>query len=110
MKRLKDYCDYALGGQVFFICLVGKETHERKWVNDEIKWAHELGRRIVGVYIHGASNSDLPENFKKYGGPMIGPNSLNKLADALDGKNFPSENPDGSPSAPIFSVTRIKCR
>ena len=33
-----------------FICLIGPKTHTREWVNDEIKWAHEQGKKIVGVY------------------------------------------------------------
>ena len=47
-----------------FICLVGKETHTRRWVNDEIKMAHEQGKRIIGVYAHGHTDAQLPDALK----------------------------------------------
>ncbi|MFM9985612.1 MAG: TIR domain-containing protein [Flavobacteriales bacterium] len=93
-----------------FICLIGPETHTRKWVNYEIRLAHLQGKRIVGIYTHGSNNSvELPEAYKKYGSPPIGWNSLDKLGDIITGKNFPAENPDGSVSSPLFHRTKIKC-
>ena len=93
-----------------FICLVGENTHTRPWVNYEIRQAHLQGKKIVGVYAHGcANNVELPEAYKRYGGSPIGWNSLDKLGDILDGKEFPPENPDGSPSGPIHNIVRVKC-
>ncbi|UII77182.1 TIR domain-containing protein [Flagellimonas sp. HMM57] len=93
-----------------FICLIGKETHTRKWVNYEIRKAHLQGKKIVGIYTHGNNNSvELPEAFKKYGGPTIGWNSLDKLGDIMDGKDFPNENPDGTSRTPIYKRKKVKC-
>jgi hypothetical protein len=92
------------------ICLIGPETHSRPWVNYEIRQAHLHGKRIVGVYLHGSSNAvQLPDAFKKYGGTPLGWNSLDKLGDAIEGKNMPAENPDGSSRQPIYPITRVKC-
>ena len=66
--------------------------------------------RIVGIYTHGSNNSvELPEAYKKYGSPAIGWNSLDKLSDIINGKNFPAENPDGSLANPLFPRTKVKC-
>lgn len=93
-----------------FICLIGKETHQRPWVNYEIRQAHLKGKRILGIYTHGSNNSvELPEAYKKYGSPPIGWNSLEKLGEIISGKNFPAENPDGSSAMPIYPRTSIKC-
>ena len=93
-----------------FICLIGPDTHKSSYVNDEIKYAHEQGKRIVGMYAHGSANSvELPEAFKKYGGTPLGWNSLDKLGDAIQGKRMPAENPDGSSRKPIYEVARVKC-
>lgn len=93
-----------------FICLIGKETHTRKWVNYEIRQAHLQGKRIVGIYAHGCNNSvELPEAYKKYGAPPIGWNSLEKLGDIMQGKNFPAENPDSTISRPIYTIKPIAC-
>jgi hypothetical protein len=92
------------------ICLIGPETHARPWVNYELRAAHRQGKRIVGVFADACSNAvELPEAFKKYGGTPIGWNSLDKLGDAIEGKNMPAENPDGSERAPIYDIERIKC-
>lgn len=93
-----------------FICLLGPKTYTRKWVNHEIRLAHKLGKRIVGIYTHGNKDAvDLPEAYKKYGSPPIGWNSTDKLGEIISGKNFPSENPDSTVAAPIFSRPNIKC-
>ncbi len=93
-----------------FICLIGPDTHTRPWVNYEIRQAHLQGKTIVGVYLHGSSNAvEVPEAFKKYGGTPIGWNSLDKLGDAMAGKNIPAENPDGSVRSPIYPIARVKC-
>jgi len=93
-----------------FICLIGPRTHTRHWVDYEIEQAHRQGKRIVGIFRHGYNNeATLPEHFKKYGGPLIGWNSLDKLEDAMEGKDIPAENPDGTSRAPIYQITRVKC-
>ena len=93
-----------------FICLIGEETHTRKWVNYEIRQAYVQGKNIVGLYLHGCKNSvELPEAFKRYGGTPLGWNSLDKLGAAMAGKNLSAENPDGSSRAPIYKIVRITC-
>lgn len=105
-KDLKDGIAWA----GTFICLIGKETHTRPWVDYEIKQAHLMGKTIVGVYLYGCKdNVDLPESFKRYGGGILGWNSLDKLGDTMAGKQLPAENPDSSPRSPIFTITRVKC-
>src|SRR5690606_25902448 len=93
-----------------FICLIGEKTHTRPWVDYEIKQAHLQGKRIVGIFKHGCKDSvELPENFKRYGGTPLGWNSLDKLADAIDGKPLPAEDPSGTPREPIYDIQRVKC-
>jgi hypothetical protein len=92
------------------ICLIGPNTHTREWVNYEIRLAHLYGKRIVGIYTHGSNNSvELPEAYKKYGSPPIGWNSIDKLGEIIQGKNFPAENPDGTIAPPMHPRTKVKC-
>lgn len=50
-------------GQV--IVVIGKETHQRPWVNWEIKIAHQLGKPIIGVYENGLKDKvEIPENLR----------------------------------------------
>ena len=82
------------------VVLIGKHTHERPWVNWEIKEAHRLGKRIVGVYERGGTLADLPSNFNEYSDALVGWNS-GSIMGAIDGECSPFENPDSSPRSPV---------
>lgn len=94
-----------------FIVIIGEHTHERPWVNYEIKKAAEMGKQIVGIYDHGCKDDvELPEAYKRYGGSPIGWNSLDKLSDIITGKVVPPEAPNGTPSTPIYNIIHIICK
>jgi len=67
------------------VVLIGKETHSRPWVDWEIAEANRQGKRIVGVWAHGAQESDLPENLRRYADAVVGWQS-DRVLDAIDGK------------------------
>lgn len=94
-----------------FIVLIGEHTHERPWVNYEIRNAHFQGKKIIGVYVHGcAQNAELPEAYKCYGTSPIGWNSIDKLGGMIEGKVEPAELPDGTPFlGKIHSMIYIEC-
>jgi ribonuclease BN (tRNA processing enzyme) len=77
------------------IVLIGHHTHTREWVDWEIEQAHKKGKRIVGVYINGASDADVPENFKLYGDALVGWTG-EKIIGAIEGTINNWENPDGT--------------
>ena len=78
-----------------FICLIGQRTHTRDWVDWEIEEASKKGKRIVGIYINGSGDADVPENFKLYGDALVGWTG-DKIIDAIEGKINNWENSDGS--------------
>lgn len=94
-----------------FIVLIGEHTHERPWVNYEIRNAHFQGKKIIGVYVHGcAQDAELPEAYKRYGTSPIGWNSIDKLGGMIEGKVEPAELPDGTPFlGKIHSMIYIEC-
>jgi len=82
------------------IVVIGKETHERPWVNWEIKAAHDLGKPIIGVYENGLKDQvEIPENLKEYATSIVGWRS-GSVIDSLEGKSQ-FQNPDGTPSPKI---------
>lgn len=82
------------------IVVIGKETHQRDWVNWEIKAAHQLGKPIIGVYENGLKDQvEIPKNLRKYATSIVGWRS-ESVVDALEGK-IQFQNPDGSPSPKI---------
>lgn len=85
----KDYIKTLLRAQIDWagtiVVLVGPKTHERDWVNWEIEYASKVGdKNIVGVYLPGATDSDLPEMLDKYGTHCVAWNKESIYA-ALEG-------------------------
>ena len=89
------------------VVLIGKETHSRPWVNWEIQEAMRQGKRIVGVWEHGGTDNDIPENFRKYGNALVGWQS-ERIMDAIDGKINNWEKPNGG-EFPSRSILRAPC-
>ena len=81
------------------IVLIGKETHERKWVNWEIEEALKQGKKIVGVYEYGLKDKvKLPEALEDSATSIVGWDSAS-IIDAINGEVPPTfQNPDGTPS------------
>lgn len=107
-KELRDGIKWA--GTV--IVLIGEDTYTRPWVNYEIRSAYLKGKKIIGIYEFGCKDSvELPEAYKRYGGPVLGWNSLDKLSDVIKGKCPPPEKPDSTPveKGPITNIIHIKC-
>lgn len=90
------------------IVLIGKDTHKRPWVDWEIRKAHELGKRIVGVYARGGTEADIPSAFNDYGNALVNWNSA-KIIDAIEGRDSPFERPDGEPREPPYAPGRSRC-
>ncbi len=90
------------------VVLIGKETHSRPWVNWEIEQANKQGKRIVGVYVRGGTDADVPEAFEKYGSALVGWNSDNIIA-AIDGDENPFQSPDGTPRPTTHARTPLQC-
>lgn len=73
---------------------VTPKTKDSEWVNWEIAYAEKQGKRIVGIYAHGANECDLPEALEKYADSMCGWNG-DGLVDAIMGTNNEWHGPEG---------------
>lgn len=90
------------------VTLIGEDTHERPWVDWEIEQANRQGKRIIGIYIRGGTSADLPSALKKYASSIVGWNT-DAIIEAIDGKDNPFQDPDGSPSPPAHSAISTRC-
>ena len=90
------------------LVLIGPETHAKEWVDWEIEYATKKGdKRIVGIYVQGGTDSDIPANLKKYGDALVPWNS-DKLVSAIEGESLWTQ-PDGSPSGGFWPRSRSTC-
>lgn len=89
------------------VVLVGPKTHTRPWVNWEIEQAHKLGKHIVGVFLHGGTQANVPEALDDFGHALVNWNS-NSIISAIEGEpRF--EAPDGKPRAPVHQSSTSQC-
>jgi hypothetical protein len=63
------------------------KTKDSEYVNWEIEYAEKQGKRIVGVYAHGASECDVPEALEKYADDVRGWQSAGIVEAILGGTN-----------------------
>ena len=76
--------------------LIGRDTAKSDYVNWEIKTAAEMGKRIIGVFLQGAKEEDIPPALYEYGHNLVGWNG-DKIVRAIDGEDMDWEKPDGMP-------------
>lgn len=68
------------------VVYISPATKDSKWVDWEIERANELGKRIVGVWAHGANDCEVPAALKKYSDAVVGWNG-ESIIDAITGKS-----------------------
>ena len=91
------------------VVLIGDKTHERPWVNWEIEHANRLGKRLVGVFLRGGTDADVPPALRKYSSTdIVGWNSEKVIA-AIEGEENLFEDPKGQPRLPVHAPTTTKC-
>lgn len=66
---------------------VGKKTHKRAWINWEIEEAARMGKNIVGVYLHGESDSKVPISLERFGNSLVGYNNVNRIINCIEGES-----------------------
>jgi len=77
------------------VVLISPQTKQSKWVNWEIEYAQSLGKRIIGVWDHGAANCDVPDALDAYADAVVGWQGA-RLIDAIAGKINNWETPEGA--------------
>lgn len=87
------------------VVLIGPKTHERDYVNWEIEYALKNNKRLIGIYLPGATDSDLPEGLEKYGDSIV-PWNATKIIAALNGESI-WDCADGTPR--ISASERGEC-
>lgn len=90
------------------VVLIGRKTHERPWVNWEIEQANKLGKRIVGVYLYGGTEANIPHALNDYGHAIVNWNTKS-VVDAIEGKNNRFEKPGGELREPVHAMATSRC-
>lgn len=92
------------------IVLIGQKTKESDWVDWEINFAGRHDKKIIGVFLPGSDESDIPEAFKTQGSALCSWDS-ELICKALATSANEFEKPNGSPAdSPIgYPLSRFNC-
>ena len=106
-KYLKPHIDWAST----LVVLITHDTAQSDWVNWEIKYAIEQGKKVVGVFAQGATDADIPEALRTHGDAAVVGWQSERVVDAINGKVSGFDDPaTGRPrSTPDYAVTRFNC-
>ncbi len=77
------------------VVLISPQTKQSEWVNWEIEYAQSLGKKIIGVWDHGAANCDIPDALDAYADAVVGWQGA-RVIDAIAGKINSWETPEGA--------------
>ncbi len=93
------------------VVLINHDTAQSDWVNWEIKYAAEQGKNVVGVFAHGATDADIPDELRKHGDAAVVGWQSERVVDAINGKITAWDDPvTGNPrSTPDWVAKRYSC-
>ena len=92
------------------VVLITHETAKSWWVDWEISYAVQLGKRVVGVFARGATDADIPEELGKCGDAAIVGWQGNRVVDAINGNIGEWDDPQsGKPRDPKWVISRYRC-
>lgn len=89
------------------VVLISPQTRSSDWVTWEIEYAQQHGKRIVGVWTHGAAECDVPDALDDYGQAVVGWQS-DRIIAAISGDINDWESSQGG-KRPERSIARYRC-
>lgn len=93
------------------VVLISHGTADSWWVNWEIQYAIKLGKNVVGVFAHGATDADIPEALLQCGDAAIVGWRGERVVDAINGKIQEWDDPQsGAPRSSEWKIQRQLCQ
>ena len=89
------------------VVYVSPDTKHSRWVDWETEYAQKQGKRIVGVWEHGARDCELPKALEDYADAVVGW-SGESIIDAINGKSNAWYKSDGSRQG-YRAIKRYSC-
>ena len=61
---IKEWIEDQMKGKSCVVVLIGEKTSTRRWVKYEAKRGWELGKGVVGIYVHGLKDQNGQQSTK----------------------------------------------
>lgn len=92
------------------VVLITDDTSQSDYVNWEISYAVEHGKRVIGVFGRGATDAVIPDELRKCGDAAIVGWRSDRIVDAINGQIAPWDDPQtGGTRSPEWRIERYKC-
>ena len=110
-----DYIKHGILAPKIDLCstlvvLMTDDTSESDYVNFEIKYAVEHGKRVIGVYARGCTDADNPEELERCGDAAIVGWQGERVIGAINGDISEWDDPEsGKSRIPQWSIMRYSC-
>ena len=82
-EKWKTQCTERIKRSSVVVVAIGENTHERLAVDWEIRKAHELGKRVIGMRIYSDKNHKIPKAMIEHRDKIV-PWKLKALQSELD--------------------------
>lgn len=89
------------------LVLISPGMRDSQYVDFEIEYANRHDKRIVGVWTHGAANSDVPKALEKYADAVVAWRG-EAIKEAICGEKSGWETTEGRPRESL-AITRHGC-
>lgn len=90
------------------LVIISPGIHAHLLADWAINYAHQQGKRIVGVYAQDGKESNLPASFHMYGDALVSLRSALLMA-AIDGRLNTLLKPDSETELPEREIDRFTC-
>lgn len=70
-EKWKTQCTERIKQSSVVVVAIGEKTHEREAVDWEIRKAHELGKPVIGMRLHGDENHKVPQAMKDHNDRVV---------------------------------------
>ncbi|MFE8603353.1 TIR domain-containing protein [Archangium violaceum] len=90
------------------LVLISPVAHAQPQVDWAIEYAQQQDKRIVGVYVQGGTESDLPASFQMYADALVDCQAA-RVVDAIEGRLDTLLMPDGETEFPARDIDRWAC-
>lgn len=92
------------------LVLITHDTAQSWWVNWEIEYAVQQGKKVIGVFARGATDADVPEQLERLGDAAKVGWQGERVVDAINGDITGWDDPQtGEPRSPGWRPERYNC-
>jgi len=94
--------------EIVFVLISEGSSSDESCLNEEIEEAHRYDKTIIGVFMSGATDQDVPETLNNVGRGLI-PNDIERITMAIENKDVGWNDVAGKPRQKVKTIKKDEC-